>query len=303
VAAARSEVRRAEAEGARRRSEFDRVKQLVGERAATGSLLDESRNALGASEASRDAAGAGVRTAEAALGEARATLEKARADATTAASSVEVALAEARRAEAMLGYARIEAPYDGIVTRRSLDRGQLTVAGPLGEPLFVVARVDVVTVVVGVPEASSAAVGAGDPAAIRLQALGGRSVEGRVARTSYALDPATRTLRVEVDLPNDDGALRPGLYAYAAIAAEEHRDALTVPVSALIRDGPMASCVCVEAGRAVRRTVRVGFIDGTRAEVLSGLKGDESVVRANAASLVEGQPVEPAGGTPVGPGP
>jgi RND family efflux transporter MFP subunit len=186
------------------------------------------------------------------------------------------------------------------VTRRNVDSGQLTVAGPQGEPLFVVARVDVVTVVVGVPEASSAAIGPGDTASIRLQALGGRTVEGKVSRTAYSLDPATRTLRVEIDLSNADDALRPGLYAYAAIAAEEHRDALTVPVAALIRDGPKASCVCVEAGHAVRRPVQAGLIDGARAEILSGLKGDESIVRANAASLVEGQPVEaagPAGGT------
>jgi RND family efflux transporter MFP subunit len=305
VAEARAEVRRAEAENVRRRSEFERVRQLVGERAATGSLMDESRNAMGASEASREAAGAAVGSAEAALGEARALVEKARADATAADAGLEVAGAEARRAEAMLGYARVEAPYDGVVTRRNIDSGHLTVAGPQGEPLFVVARVDVVTVVVGVPEASAAAVGPGDAASIRLQALGGRTIEGKVSRTAYSLDPATRTLRVEVDLPNADGILRPGLYAYAAIAAEEHRDALTVPLTALIRDGTKTVCVCVEGSRAVRRPVQLGLVDGARAEILSGLVSDEVVVRANPATLVEGQPVVPiaVAETPAGPKP
>src|SRR5205823_2298475 len=149
------------------------------------------RSKLGAAEAAADAARAGVQTAEAGLIEGRAELDKAKADVAAAVSGVEVAHAEAGHAETLLAYARIEAPFDGVVTRRLVYTGHLTVAGAQGDPLFVVARADVVTVAVDVPETFASTVETGDRALVRLQALNGRSVEGKVTRTSYALDAAT----------------------------------------------------------------------------------------------------------------
>ncbi len=176
------------------------------------------------------------RSSQAAVAQAKASLDKARADLAATASGIAVARSELRGAEALLAYNRIIAPYDGVVTRRNLDTGHLTVPGGQGEPLFVVARSDLVTVVVAVPELFAAAVEPGDRALIRLQAIPGRTFEGKVTRTAYALDARSRTLRAEVDLPNPDGKLHPGLYAYASIVAEEHPDALTVPTSAVGRE-------------------------------------------------------------------
>ena len=100
----------------------------------------------------------------------------------------------------------------------------------------------------------------------------GKTVEGTVTRTSWSLDPRTRTLRVEIDIPNPGGTLRPGLYAYATVIAEEHKDVLTVPATAVVQEKDKAYCVIVVAGKAVRRPIEVGLSDGTRTEVVSGLE-------------------------------
>jgi RND family efflux transporter MFP subunit len=292
-------IKKADAELARWQSELHRTERLVSERAVNAGVLDEARSRELAAEAARDEARAILHSAEAAQAEARAVLDRARADAVAADAGVDVALAEVRRAEALLGYARIEAPFDGVVTRRNVDTGHLTVEGPQGDPLFVVARTDVVTAVVGVPETFAAAVEPGDRVELRVQALGGRTLEGRVTRTAYVLDEATQTLRVEADLANRDGTLRPGFYVNARVIVDERPDVLTVPETALVREAGAAWCVVVAEGRAHRRGVSLGISDGTRTEVVSGLGADDVVVRVNTGSLVDDQavaPVEPPAG-------
>ena len=120
---------------------------------------------------------------------------------------------------------------------------------------------------------------------VRLQAIKGRTVEGKVTRISWALDPKTRTIRVEIDIPNPGAQLQPGLYAYATVIAEEHADVLTLPVTAVVSEKGKDYCVAIVDGKAVRRPIEVGLSDGTRTEVVSGLDGGEAVVKANAASL------------------
>ncbi len=283
-------TRRAEADVGRWRSEFTRIEQLFKERAQTGSLLDETRNKLKAAEATEAEVRAHVKTAEATLAEAKAHHIKARMDVQTAVSHIEVALFEAERAEAMASYARLEAPYDGVVIRRKADTGQLTTPGTAGEPLFVVARSETVTISVGVPESDAPFVNAGDVAHVRL--LDDRKFEGKVARTAWALESATRTLLAEIDLPNPSDALLPGLYAYVMIVAEEHTDALTLPTTAIFKDGGKAFCIAVHETRAKRKEVKLGLSEGKRTEVVSGLAEGEMVVEANGSSLTEGQPVE-----------
>ncbi len=291
---ARAGMRRVEADLARWQSEFARIEQLHRERAQTGSLVDETRSKLRGAEAMREESEAQIKTAQAAVAQAKAALDKARADVVAASAGIAVARSELRGAEALLAYNRIVAPYDGVVTRRNVDTGHLTVPGGQGESLFVVARSDLVTVAVSVPELFAAAVDTGDRVAIRLQAIPGRTFEGKVTRTGYALDPKSRTLRVEVDLPNRDGKLHPGLYAYASIVVEEHPDALTLPTSAVARDGDKAYCVVVRDGHAARRPIGLGLADGTSTEIFTGLRGDEDVVKAGVGSLADGQAVEVA---------
>jgi multidrug efflux pump subunit AcrA (membrane-fusion protein) len=116
--------------------------------------------------------------------------------------------------------------------------------------------------------------------------------EGTITRTAWTLDAKHRTLRTEIDVPNPKGTLRPGLYAYATIIVEEHAGVVSLPTSALVRQDSQTCCVAVAAGRAARKPVVVGLDDGTRAEIVSGLGGDETIVKAYASSLADGQFVE-----------
>ncbi len=224
--------------------------------------------------------------------QSQAALDSARSDVVAAAAAIDVAKADAGTAIARLAYTKIESPFDGIVTQRNVNTGDLTQPGADKPPLFIVARSDIMTIRVNVPEAFAAEVNPGDRAAVRLQEMKGKTVEGKVTRVSWALDPKTRTIRVEIDIPNPGARLLPGLYAYATVIAEEHPDVLTLPVTAVVSEHGKDYCVAIVAGKAARRPIQVGLSDGTRTEVVSGLDGHEAVVKANAASLTEAQPVE-----------
>ena len=287
---------------ARWQSEFARVEQLVRERALTGSLLDETRSKLQAAEAGRDEVKAKVQSAEAALAEAKALLDKARSDVEAATSHIEVARFEAERAEAMAGYARIVAPYR---RRRDPPEGSTPATsrrpGTAGEPLFVVARSDIVTIAVGVPETDAPFVNTGDPARVRLQALERPDVRGQ--GDSHRLGPRPG----DADAPRRDRpAERRRRPPPRPLRLRDHhrRGAQGRPDRAHDRrrpDGGKSFCVTVADGHARRKEVKLGLSDGKRTEVVSGLGEDEMVVEANAASLADGQPVEknePPGGRP-----
>jgi len=288
----RAGKRRLEADLARWQAEFRRVEELHAAQAQTGTLLDETRFKLRSSEAACDEIAAQIKTAEVAVTQSQAALDSAHSDVAAAASTIDVAKADTGMVEARLAYTKIEAPFDGIVTQRNVNTGYLTEPGADKPPLFIVARSDIMTIRVNVPEAFAAEVKPGDRAAVRLQEMKGKTVEGKVTRVSWAIDPKVRTLRVEIDIPNPGAKLQPGLYAYATVIAEEHPDVLTLPVTAVVSEPGKDYCVVIVAGKAARRAIQVGLSDGTRTEVALGLDGGEAVVKANAASLADGQPVE-----------
>jgi RND family efflux transporter MFP subunit len=289
---ARAGVKRAEAELAYQQSQTRRAAELVKDSAVTESFLDETRSKLHAAEATVAEVHAQVETAEVAVTQARAARDQASADLGAAAAAIDVAKEDARHSEALLGYARIEAPFDGVVTQRNVDSGALIQPGADQLPLYMIARSDIMTIWIAIPEAFAPTVNPGDRAQVTLQAIPGRIIQGTVTRISWAVDPKVRTLRAEIDIPNPEAKLQPGLYAYATVIAEEHPDVLTVPASAVVNQQGQAYCVAVVAGKAVRRPIRVGLSDGARTEVVSGLAGTEAVVKANAASLTDGQAVE-----------
>jgi HlyD family secretion protein len=294
----RAGVKRADADLARWNAEYHRIEELFHQRAQTGSLLDETRSKLKSSESTREEIEAQIHTADAAVRQSTAMLEKARADVKAATASIKVARSDARRTQALREYCTIVAPYDGVIAQRHIDVGDLTETGTHGQPLFVVVRDDVVRITVSVPEMYAPQVDPGDRVLIRLQALASHQFEGKVTRTSWILDAKNRTIRTEIDVPNPKGTLRPGLYAYATVIVEEHPGALTLPSTALVRDPSKTFCVVVVDGKAVRKPVTPGLEDRSRAELLSGLQGDETVVKAYASSLVDGQSVQiikPAG--------
>jgi RND family efflux transporter MFP subunit len=194
-------------------------------------------------------------------------------------------------------YAQIKAPYDGIITARHVDtKHAVQPSGGNGQPLLVIASRGKVRVMTSIPETeaplvSDAAAGA-DPVVVAVQAIPNRTWEGTVTRTSWSLDAANRSLTVEIDLANDDDALRPGMYATAQVRLAEAKDVLTVPAAAIVREGSATLC-CVVAGATVsRRPVQLGLRVGDEIEVQSGLTETDAIVLARAGGLKEGQPVE-----------
>jgi HlyD family secretion protein len=288
----RAGVKRAEADLNLWQSQTERVQSLVKEHAMTQQLLDETRSQLRSVEAARAEIDARVKTAEVAVLQSRAARDQAESDLGAATAAIEVAKEDKGRVEALLRYCTIEAPMDGIVTRRNVNTGDLTRAGADAEALFIVARSDIVTVRVNVPEAFADEVKPGNRVFVKLPEMKDKTVEVKVSRISWALDPKTRTIRVEIDIPNPGGKLLPGVYAYATVIVEEHVDVLTIPTTAIITENEKTLCIIVADGKTARRPIALGLRDREFVEVTSGLNGHEAVVKANVASLADGQVVE-----------
>lgn len=223
ISEAEAGIVRAAGEYERWKAEHTRLQQLATDGSISQKLADETLNQFHAADAARQEVTARVESVKAARGEAEANIAKAKADAAAADARLQVAQANVDHMQALLGYAKIRAPFAGVVTQRGVDTGHL-VRPPQGagsQPLFVLASTDVVRIVTDIPELEAPLVDVGDRAFVRVQALGQDEIEGQVARTSWVLDPASRTLRVELDLPNPSGRLRPGLYATVRIMLED----------------------------------------------------------------------------------
>ena len=208
---------------------------------------------------------------------------------TEAQSRLDTALARLAEAEAELEYTAIQAPFDGVVTLRTIDPGDMVyqASSPKGrdEPLLRVAKLDVIRVKTYVPERDAIWVDVGDAATVSFEALPGRTFTAPVARVAGTLDAATRTMLVEIDLPNGDGVIRPGLYGQTRIALERHEHALAVPTSALRLDDGGAYVFVVEGGDSVRRrNVGIGLADAQWTELTHGIEERERVVASPPAT-------------------
>jgi HlyD family secretion protein len=202
-----------------------------------------------------------IKSAEAVELESAAQRDTALTDIDVAAARLQVAEASSRNTREILKYAKLTAPYAGVVVKRNIDRGYLVqAASAKSEPAFVVARMNPVRVFVDVSEAEKTNV------AIRVQAIKGEEFKGVVKRTSWALDPKSRILRAEIDLPNPDGKLRPGMYAYGIIAVV-HKDAWGAPAAAIVTKNNQSFCHIVEDGKARLVPILVGLRDQDYVEV------------------------------------
>jgi RND family efflux transporter MFP subunit len=280
---------------------YDRLSKL--EAPLEMQVKDETWNQLQSAAAAQKEAEAKVETAQASVREADAVRKKAQVD-------IGAAEADRDRLAALLSYARLPAPYDGVVTRRNINTDDFVQppTGGKGEPLYVVERRDLLRVRVDVPETDAAWVNKGAKAVVRVQALRDQEFTREVARTSYSVDRTARTLGAEIDLPNPQDRLRPGMYAIAVITAE-HRAALALPAAAVLTQGDVTQgyqryCFQVREGKAERMLVQVGLSDGKFVEVLrkqqkAGKGGSEQWedftgaedIAAEAASLTDGQSV------------
>ena len=211
-----------------------------------------------------------------------------------AQANLAAAEANVHRLDQMESFRHIYAPFTGVITKRLIDVGALINAGNSGSnrELFDVAQVDPLRVYVSVPQTYSPLIQIGMSAFLVQGEYAGQEFQGKVVRTADAIDPATRTLLTEIDVPNPTGKILPGAYAQVHFAAKVNAPRITVPINTLLfrAEGPRAAVV--DANNKVHlRPVTIGRDYGSSVEIVSGLNPDDQVVINPADSLEDGQQV------------
>jgi len=209
--------------------------------------------------------------------------------------------ANVRRLEQLEGFKDVYAPFSGVLTRRNVDPGALINAGAgvgtgtAGRELFDLARVDPLRVYTSVPQAYAPYIKVGAKTAVTLQEFPGEKFFGKVVRTAEAIDPATRTLLTEVDVPNKDGRLLPGSFGEVHFAVSSGVNKVTIPVNAMLfrAEGPRVAVVG-PGGKVQLRPINIGRDYGTTLEILGGVSPTDQVVINPADSLDDGQQVNVA---------
>lgn len=231
-------------------------------------------------------------------------LEVARAALAAAESRLLVVRADLARTETLLAYGRITAPFAGIITERYVDHGALVTAGTGSKPSPVARLVDAsrLRAILDVPESEIAHVRQGSAARLLVDALPGRTFEGRVSRFSRALDPASRTMRTEILIANPEGVLAAGMFGRVSLDLEKREGVITLAPGQLYFQDHKTHVFVAEDGRARRVEVVCGADDGNVVEVVSGLSGDEAVISKASATLADGVPVRLAGTGPAADG-
>ncbi|MFZ1132787.1 MAG: efflux RND transporter periplasmic adaptor subunit [Terriglobales bacterium] len=219
-----------------------------------------------------------------------------------AQANLAAADANVRRLEQLESFKNVYAPFSGVLTRRNVDPGALinSGAGATGKELFDIARVDPLRVYVSVPQAYAPSMKVGVKAVVTLQEFPGQKFMGTVARTADAIDPATRTLNTEVDVPNKDGKLLPGSFGEVHFATGSSVPRITIPVNAMLfrAQGPQVAVVDKDS-KVHLRPITIGRDYGATLEILGGLDASDQVIINPSDSLEEGETVhvaKPGGG-------
>jgi len=207
-------------------------------------------------------------------------------------SSLTAVKANLARLQDVQGYRLVKAPFDGVITLRNVDVGALVGTGTT--LLYRIAQIGTLRTYVNVPQASVNAVHVGQAAALTVSHLPGRTFRGTVARTANALDPASRTMLVEVDVPNLDGALFPGTYAEVDLSGSRPNQPLVVPATAILFRTDGAQVAVVPPDQTVHlQKIIVGRDYGDRVEILQGVSEGTMIVAAPGDAAREGARIVP----------
>ena len=214
------------------------------------------------------------------------------------AGDANVAAAEAsvRQLGQLVSFGHVVAPFDGRITQRTIDVGSLVIAGGAAGslPLFRIEAIDPIRVFVQVPQAFALSVKDAEAASVSIRQIPGRAFEGRVTRTAGTLDPALRTLNVEIDIPNPKGELLGGMYAQVAIEVAVAHRVVRVPSSAVISDARGVHVATVDvAGRVHLVEVARGLDNGRDVDLIDGLVGGEQVIASPGGDVADGVQVDP----------
>lgn len=216
----------------------------------------------------------------------------------SAQANLAAAEANVRRLQQLEAFKNVYAPFAGVITKRNVDPGALINAGAGGRELFDVAQLDPLRVYVNVPQAYAPDIKVGTPAFATLEELPAQKFMGKVARTAEAIDPSSRTLLTEVDIPNKDGRLLPGSFGQVHFALKSEVARFVVPVNAMLfrAQGPQIAVVGSD-GKAHLRSITIGRDYGASLEVLTGVDANDRIIINPADSLEEGQTVNVAPST------
>jgi HlyD family secretion protein len=272
-------------------------------------ILLESTNQWKSNIAARDAAKAAIARAAAELLADEAKLAKAEVDVAVARSALAVAESEERRMAAWVGYLKLLAPFDGIVVARNANTWDFVLPmtgdptammrtphlSPSGQaaPIYVVDRVDIVRIFVDVPERDANYVHVGSEAHVKVWAYRDEWLPATVTRLSWALNPKSRTMRAEIDLPNPDSKILPGMYAYGEVVVQRP-DVRALPKSAITHAGGKSFVWRYQDGHAVRTEIQTGISDGEWIEVTNRR------VQTEASGREQWVPIETADGVLMG---
>jgi RND family efflux transporter MFP subunit len=197
----------------------------------------------------------------------------------------------------MLNYTKVYAPFSGVITARFADPGALiqsaAVSATQAVPLYTIMDLDTVRIYVSVPQEVALLAKPGLPVTITFKEAALQEFKGSITRTTEALDPATRTLLVEIDMPNKERKLQPGTFVNATLYLRRHADALVVPPAAIVTGGAKGKSVfVVHQGKAHLIPIKTDIDDGVWVEVVEGLTGEEEIIVVGKSGLTEGQAVK-----------
>ena len=218
-----------------------------------------------------------------------------RANVQAAVSAIAAQTANVRQLEYLKSFARVTAPFPGTVTTRGIERGTLVTPGTAsGKPLYTIDISDPLRVFVRLPQAYAPGIQVGADVTVRVRQYPGRDFPAKVTRFSGALDPTSRTLSVEAQVPNGQGLLLPGTYADVTITTGLAHGVAAIPESALVFDAQGTRVATVNGSSQVHfLQVQVGRDLGQSVEIVDGLSGNERVIVTPPAGLQEGERVDP----------
>jgi RND family efflux transporter MFP subunit len=238
---------------------------------------------------------AGVAAAQAAVETGQATVGAQKASLIAAQAAVDAQDANVRRLTKLRSFERVVAPFDGVITERKVEKGDLITAGSGSDRnMFSIAQPDLLRIQVNVPQTYSIDIKRGDLADVTVQERPGETFVGKVVRTADALDPDARTLLTEVYVENKDGRLLPGMYSQVRFHLQRSHPVQVIPTDSLIINGEGMRVATLRDGKLIHLVpVQVGHDLGKTIEVVEGLRPGELVVSNPPDTLEEGQKVEP----------
>ncbi|HMH11508.1 MAG TPA: efflux RND transporter periplasmic adaptor subunit [Edaphobacter sp.] len=224
-----------------------------------------------------------------------ADVSAAEANITAAEANVTANRANVSRLQQMQSFERIVAPFDGVITQRNVERGDLVSTGsaPTSKPLFSIAQSGTLRIQIDVPQSEAVNIKDGQKASIDVKERLGHAYTGTVVRNAGALNNVARTMLTEVQVDNIDASLMPGMYAQVRFTLPQQRSSLIIPTSSLVVDSKSMHVVTIDASQTIHFVpVTIGKDMGKEVEILNGLHGSESLVASPSDLLNEGEHVE-----------